>query len=766
MHTVRKTGRFRRTAAWGVAATLLAVLLPAVPATAAPQYGTATFVSGELKVGKTATFTITCSMQPDSPGATAYLVRQSTGTVRTQRPVMSLTDPANYTYSGQTTFDLTGVTAGTYSIRVDCEDQWGGYVPTTNASGDFQITAADLATTTTLTASATQVVPGEQVYLYASVPGTNFGMVTFKAGSSTLGAMPVSGSQASYPVTVNSSTTFTAEYSGSTGYQASTSSPVTVNVIDQITFPQGYGMGGTPKVGQVSTATVVGDWTPTVQQGLVESYRWEVNNVQVSTAKTYTPKASDQGKNLRLVITGSFTGMEPVSRAIDLTVAAADPIVGSLTLGGAVNQEATLGTTLVAQATGWSPTATLSYQWWSDNQQVGTGTSYTPKASDLGHMVSVELTVTEAGRATLYDHEYVWNVLTTPTVTVGSSTINVGKDAVVPVTVAGPKGGPVPLGAVSVKLTPRAGDNAVTLNAVTLNAAGKASVTIPDLAVGTYTVAATYIPAENHIFARYSVSAEPIGQQNGYRTATGSGTVTVVKPSPTVEFPSTLSVPVATAGQAALNVTSKVRPTEYVVLSGQTELVRGEIAALGSTTVTLPVLAPGTHTLTLVLPETATTAQVTQTLTVTVAGEPDRTGSTPTAKLASPKNATAPGQSMELVADGFLPGETVAFFVHSEPRYLGTAVADENGIARLTAVIPADLPVGDHTVIATGGTSGRWAELPIDLAVPGETAISNQLLATTGSGSGSALAGAWMLLLVGAGLLIVVRRARTVRGAA
>lgn len=766
------TGRLRRPVAWGAAAALLAVILPAVPATASPVAGTAVLSAGELVVGSTATFDVTCSGFADNLGADVSLRSNETGlAVRSDAPTMTTTAQSDV-HKGQSTFDLTGLDAGTYFVRLECRLS-GGYRPFPNASGNFEITSTAVATTTSLSVSPTQIVTGQEATFTATVPGAIGGAVAFQLDGSTLQTVPLTDGQAQYRTVLTSNTTLTAVYSGSADYLTSTSGGASVAVITSITQPGSYGMGGTPKVGVPLTATLYGPWSPTTEQGLVETYEWKIGSTVVSTAKTYTPAAADAGKQLTLTITGTHPQLGTVPLTVELPVQVGDGIYGDLLLDGAVDHEATLGTPLTARAVGWSPTATLSYRWYVNGVQVSTATSYTPQLADLGRMISVELTATEAGHETTGDIAYVWNVVTTPTVTVGSSTITVGQDATVPVTVAGPAGGPAASGAVTVRLTPAAGGAPTTISDVALNGSGRAAVTVPDLAVGRYAVSVTYAPTAMHITAGYAVAASIGGESNPYRTATGTGSVTVVKPTPSVEFPSTLTVPVATAGKATLTVSGKARPAEYVLLSGTTELQRGAVPVLGSATLTLPVLAPGTHQLTLVLLETATTAQVTRTLAVTVAGEPARTGSVPTAELATPKAATVPGQTMDLVADGFQPGETVAFYVHSDPVYLGTAVADADGIARLTATIPADLPVGAHTVIATGGTSGRWAQLAIELAVPGATptattptVASDQILATTGAGSGSALAGAWLLLAVGAGLVLVVRRLRTVRGAA
>jgi hypothetical protein len=246
------------------------------------------------------------------------------------------------------------------------------------------------------------------------------------------------------------------------------------------------------------------------------------------------------------------------------------------------------------------------------------------------------------------------------------------------------------------------------------------------------------------------------------------GTPTTPTPAPapvvpSVSVPPVVTVPVATPAAVDVTVGGSPLPREFVVREGGTVLGGGQLAPDGVIRLLLPVLAPGTHTITVDLLATAGTAATSVSFQVVVAGEPARTAGAPTATLATPKAAVAPGQQMELVAEGFDAGETVAFYLHSDPVFLGTAVAGADGVARLLATVPAGVPTGAHTVYATGGTSGRWATLPVELAAPAATASPGGQLAVTGSPTGVLLAGASLLLLTGGGLLLVRRRLHTAR---
>lgn len=61
-----------------------------------------------------------------------------------------------------------------------------------------------------------------------------------------------------------------------------------------------------------------------------------------------------------------------------------------------------------------------------------------------------------------------------------------------------------------------------------------------------------------------------------------------------------------------------------------------------------------------------------------------------------------PGSSVEVRARTFAPGSEVTITMASDPITLGTATADADGIATLVAALPADTPLGTHTVTATG----------------------------------------------------------------
>ncbi|UZN02652.1 fibronectin type III domain-containing protein [Cellulomonas sp. S1-8] len=162
------------------------------------------------------------------------------------------------------------------------------------------------------------------------------------------------------------------------------------------------------------------------------------------------------------------------------------------------------------------------------------------------------------------------------------------------------------------------------------------------------------------------------------------------------------------------------------------------------------------------------------------------------------------GASVFTVGQGLLPGSEVTLVLGSEPRLLATAVVEADGSVLAAGVLPADLEVGEHELVAYGtaadGSPAR-AALTFELAADGTflaigdarvvagpvpaipvpatpvpatpvpaapvvaaapAAASATTLAVTGTpaASGAALAAVWLVL--GTALVLVSRR-RTAR---
>jgi LPXTG-motif cell wall-anchored protein len=119
----------------------------------------------------------------------------------------------------------------------------------------------------------------------------------------------------------------------------------------------------------------------------------------------------------------------------------------------------------------------------------------------------------------------------------------------------------------------------------------------------------------------------------------------------------------------------------------------------------------------------------------------------------------APGQPITIIARGFLPASTVTFDLFSAPVRLGTAVADSNGTATLTATIPASTPPGVHHIEASGtGANGQPRTVSIAITVTG---TQRATVPRTGSNSSLPMAEIGVGALAVGGLLVLMARRRS-----
>ena len=79
--------------------------------------------------------------------------------------------------------------------------------------------------------------------------------------------------------------------------------------------------------------------------------------------------------------------------------------------------------------------------------------------------------------------------------------------------------------------------------------------------------------------------------------------------------------------------------------------------------------------------------------------------SVPGASVVRPTQTTIPAGGLQTVTVREVPvGETVHFFLFSDPIYLGSAVAGTDGVATFSFSVPADLPPGRHRIEARTDT--------------------------------------------------------------
>jgi hypothetical protein len=61
--------------------------------------------------------------------------------------------------------------------------------------------------------------------------------------------------------------------------------------------------------------------------------------------------------------------------------------------------------------------------------------------------------------------------------------------------------------------------------------------------------------------------------------------------------------------------------------------------------------------------------------------------------------ASAGGAGVSVKASGLLPSSRATLFIFSTPQLIGEAIADADGSLSMSAVLPSDLPAGDHTLV-------------------------------------------------------------------
>lgn len=191
-------------------------------------------------------------------------------------------------------------------------------------------------------------------------------------------------------------------------------------------------------------------------------------------------------------------------------------------------------------------------------------------------------------------------------------------------------------------------------------------------------------------------------------------------------------------GSATVSVTIPEGTTagDFTVAATQ-----GTKTATVAVKVTAPVVIPPTTAPPTTVPPTVeptaepttdpTTAPPTDAPTTEPAGELD-------------KDSVAVGGEVTISGEGFKPGTTATFTLHSEPVVLGTAVVAADGTVELTATVPADTTAGAHSIIITGtSASGEDAEVSLSLAVtaaedPSASASPSATATATGSTTGPA----------------------------
>ena len=163
-------------------------------------------------------------------------------------------------------------------------------------------------------------------------------------------------------------------------------------------------ISGTAQVGEVLTADTSGITDADGLTNATYSYQWLSDDAEIggATGSTYTLLAGDEGQTIKVRVTIIDDAGNETTLSSAATEAAAPqpdrPATGQPTITGT----AQVGETLTAEISGISDadgltTSTYSYQWLSDDAEIGgaTDSTYTLVAADLGQTIKVRVTVTD-----------------------------------------------------------------------------------------------------------------------------------------------------------------------------------------------------------------------------------------------------------------------------------------------------------------------------------------------------------------------------------
>ena len=165
---------------------------------------------------------------------------------------------------------------------------------------------------------------------------------------------------------------------------------------------------GTAQVGQTLIVNITGiaDADGLTTSTSTYSYQWLSDDAEIggATGSTYTLVAGDEGRTIkvRVIVTDDLGNETTLTSAATEAVAAAPPTDSPATGEPTISGTAQVGQTLIVNITGIADadgltTSTYSYQWLSDDAEIGgaTGSTYTLVAADEGRTIKVRVIVTD-----------------------------------------------------------------------------------------------------------------------------------------------------------------------------------------------------------------------------------------------------------------------------------------------------------------------------------------------------------------------------------
>jgi hypothetical protein len=147
-------------------------------------------------------------------------------------------------------------------------------------------------------------------------------------------------------------------------------------------------VSGTYRVGSTLSASA-GPWAPTA----TVKYQWLRNGAPIrgATAKTYQLKSLDWKKKVTVKVTATRFGYASSTRTN--TVSSGVAKVFAKSASPTISGTTRVGSVLTAQAPGWSPAPSFSYQWKRSGTSISgaTGKTYRLTKSDYGKTISVAI---------------------------------------------------------------------------------------------------------------------------------------------------------------------------------------------------------------------------------------------------------------------------------------------------------------------------------------------------------------------------------------
>jgi CshA-type fibril repeat protein len=222
---------------------------------------------------------------------------------------------------------------------------------------------------------------------------------------------------------------------------------------------------------------------------------------------------------------------------------------------------------------------------------------------------------------------------------------------------------------------------------------------------------------------RFEVSAT-----NATGTSAWSAPSRIVTPFAPVGAPAAPSSVTAVAGAASLTVSWPAVPGAQSYLATArpgpaTCTVTGTSCVLGATagttyTVTVVALAAGRTS-----PASAPSNPVTPAAPAVPPSPPTGAPVTLTTDQ-GPIGVASSGATITVIGSGFAPFSTADVIIYSTPTRLGSAVTDATGSFSLPVTVPAGLPAGAHTFLASGvdpSGQSRLMALPVTVAADSGT---------------------------------------------